>query len=351
MMKQAQNVRKEDQLNKNNLALYLSKNIDEFNQTHSLSIKQYAGGASNLTYLLEWSDRSIILRTAPIGIVIKNAHDMSREYKVLKLLYPHFNYAPKPLILCEDESVIGRKFYLMQKIDGIILRRDFNMPFSNQQANLLCQNLIDVHVALHSVDVKQTGLIELGHPQGYIKRQISGWNDRYKNAMLDDSYNASDIMQWLTCNQPDDEMFCLIHNDYKLDNVVLSPSDPTEIIAVLDWEMATIGSPLMDLGCSLAYWIEAHDSAEMQAIRMMPTNHKGMWTRDQLIDYYVQKSKLDISNFNYYYIFGLFRLAVIVQQIYQRFAQGKTSNPKFKSFGGIAKILIQQAEKFVGENK
>ena len=347
MLNQAQKVRQEDKLNTKNLAAYLAENLDGFTKNTELSIKQYAGGASNLTYLLEWHDKGIILRTAPIGVNIKSAHDMSREYNVLQKLNSHFKYAPNALHLCEDDSIIGRPFYLMQKVDGIILRRDFQQSYSKQQASQLCKNLIDVHVALHKVDIKQTGLMDLGHPQGYIARQVKGWQQRYINAMLKDSLNVEDLMHWLREKQPADSEVasCLIHNDYKLDNVVLSTQNQTKIVAVLDWEMATIGSPLMDLGCSLAYWIEASDSKQMQSIRMLPTNQKGMWSRQQIIEYYAQTSHIEIKDFNFYYVFGLFRLAVIVQQIYKRYAQGKTNNPKFQHFGEIAKILLNQANK------
>ncbi len=337
-------VRKEDALDKHKLSVYLSKHLDSFNINDQLSIQQYAGGASNLTYLLQWSSQQAILRTSPRGANIKGAHDMGREYKVLNLLDGYFAYSPKALLYCDDEQIIGRPFYLMQKIDGIIPRKTFPMSVNSQQARNMCRDLIDVHIALHEIDLDKTGLIELGKADGYIQRQVAGWNQRYKNARLDDSLPADGLMQWLEDNQPQDSQTSLIHNDYKFDNVVLSEESPHKIIAVLDWEMTTIGSPLMDLGCSLAYWIEKTDPPTMQAIRMMPTHIDGMMTRQQIVEYYGKKRNMDMTGFNYYYKFGLFRLAVIVQQIYHRYANGKTSNPAFKHFGEIAKVLIVQAE-------
>ncbi len=337
-------VRKEDNLDKHKLSVYLSKHLDNFDINEQLSIQQYSGGASNLTYLLQWKNNQAILRTSPRGANIKGAHDMGREYKVLNLLDGHFAYSPKALLYCQDENIIGRPFYLMQKIEGIIPRKSFPMPVEPKQARAMCKDLIDVHIALHELDLEKTGLIKLGKADGYIQRQITGWNQRYKNARLKDSLPADDLMQWLEDNQPADTQTSLIHNDYKFDNVVMSAEPPHKIIAVLDWEMTTIGSPLMDLGCSLAYWIEKTDPPALQAIRMMPTNIEGMMTRQQIIDYYGKQRNIDISGFNYYYKFGLFRLAAIVQQIYHRYAQGKTTNPAFKSFGEIAKVLITRAE-------
>lgn len=338
-------VRKEDVLDKHKLSVYLTKNMESFNINDDLVIKQYSGGASNLTYLLQWNNQQVILRTSPRGANIKGAHDMGREFKVLNMLEGHFAYSPKTILYCETDEIIGRPFYLMQKVEGIITRKSLPITVSPHQARSMCKNLIDVHIALHDIDLEKTGLINLGKGEGYINRQVLGWNQRYKNALIEGSLPATELMQWLEENQPMDGETSLIHNDYKFDNVVLSPQDPHKIIAVLDWEMTTIGSPLMDLGCSLAYWIEKEDSAEMQAIRMMPTNIEGMLTRQEIIDYYGSKRNIDMKPFNYFYVFGLFRLAVIVQQIYKRYAQGKTTNPAFKPFGQIAKILIKQSTK------
>lgn len=344
---QPQSVRKEDGLDTHKLSVYLANNLDNYSIKDSLKIKQYPGGASNLTYLLQWNQEQAILRTAPPGANIKGAHDMGREYNVLNAIENHFNYSPKTHSYCDDNAIIGRPFYLMQKVAGIIPRKAFPMPVSSKLAHNMCKNLIDVHIALHEIDLHKTGLINLGKPQGYIQRQVSGWNLRYKNAIIKDSLPANGIMQWLEGNQPVDTQTSLIHNDYKFDNVVLSVDEPHKIIAVLDWEMTTIGSPLMDLGCSLAYWVEKSDSPSLQAIRMMPTNIDGMMTRQQIIEYYGKQRNIDVSNFDYFYVFGLFRLAVIVQQIYKRYDQGKTTNPAFSQFGEVAKVLIRQAQSIV----
>lgn len=347
---QPQKVRSEDSLDHNILSAYLKKHLPAFSDSQPLSIQQFSGGASNLTYLLSWGNdiqQQAILRTAPRGANIKSAHDMGREYKVLKMLDGHFAYSPDALLYCDDEGIIGRPFYLMEKVEGIIARKSFPMPVSQELAHNLCKQLIDVHIALHETDLDSTGLINLGKAEGYIQRQILGWNQRYSNAIIEDSLPATELMKYLVDHMPEDKETCLIHNDYKFDNVVISPEQPHKIIAVLDWEMTTIGSPLMDLGCSLAYWIEKDDHPAMQAIRMMPTHLDGMMTRQQIVEYYAQKRGIQIDEFNYYYVFGLFRLAVIVQQIYKRYAQGKTTNPAFAPLGEVAKVLITRASRLI----
>ena len=344
-------VREEDSLDKHKLSVYLSTNIDNFSIQDKLQIQQFPGGASNLTYLIQWNENQAILRTAPRGANIKGAHDMGREFKVLKTLENNFAYSPKAILYCDDNEIIGRPFYLMEKVTGIIPRKSFPMPVNSEQAETLCKDLIDVHVALHDIDINKTGLADLGKGEGYIQRQIYGWNKRYKNALIEDSLPATELMKWLEANQPNDIETCLIHNDYKFDNVVISATKPHKIIAVLDWEMTTIGSPLMDLGCSLAYWIEKNDPPQMQAVRMMPTQIDGMMTRQQIIEYYAKKRNINIDEFQYFYVFGLFRLSVIVQQIYKRYVLGQTTNPAFKHFGEIAKILILKADKVRHEDE
>ena len=321
-LNKAERVRNEDQLDLIKLSEYLIEYLESFDFGDQLEIKQFSGGASNLTYQLSWQNQSVILRTAPRGVTVKSAHDMSREFKVLKKLEKTFKYAPKPLLLCEDPRVIGRNFYIMEKIEGYIPRKEFGFETKPEQARKISEELIDVHIALHELDIEETGLISIGDPVGYIRRQVFGWSKRYINAKTNNSLAATSLMNWLEDNIPDDNTHSLIHNDYKLDNVVLSAEDPTKIIAVLDWEMTTVGSPLMDLGCSLAYWIEKDDPPELQAIRMMPTHIEGMMTRNEIVEYYCKKRNIQIDNFNYYYVFGLFRLAGIVQQIYKRYDLG-----------------------------
>jgi aminoglycoside phosphotransferase (APT) family kinase protein len=318
--------------------------------TGPLDIRQFPGGASNLTYLVRQGEREWVLRRPPFGTKAKSAHDMGREFRVLSALHRVFPYCPRPLFLCEDEGVMGSPFYVMQRLDGLILRKELppGLTLSPAEARTLCEHLLDVQVALHGVDVARAGLADFGKPEGYVRRQVEGWSERYRKARTGDVPDAESLMQWLLAHLPAESgRAALIHNDYKFDNVVLDPADPLRIIGVLDWEMATLGDPLMDLGCSLAYWVQADDAPDFQAIRQMPTHLPGMLTRRELVARYAEKSGLPIGDFQFYAVFGLFRLAVIVQQIYYRYVQGQTTNKRFAVFGHFATALCRQAERVV----
>ncbi len=313
-----------------------------------IEIKQFPSGFSNLTYLVKTDTREMILRRPPFGKKAKTAHDMSREYRILKALNPVFPYAPLPLVYSEDESVMGSSFYLMERINGIILRKDLpkEMTLTKENARRLSENLISVLCSLHKVDFSKAGLADFGKPDGYVRRQVDGWSGRYRDARTPDAPDFEKVMQWLHDKMPGESgLVSIIHNDYKYDNAVLNPENPVEIIGILDWEMATLGDPLMDLGSSLAYWIEKDDPQEMQMMRQMPTNIDGMLTRNEQVSLYAEKTGIKIDNFDFYYCFGLFRLAVIAQQIYYRFFHGQTKDERFKSLIFAIKILEGVATK------
>lgn len=314
-----------------------------------LELKQFAGGASNVTYQLSVGEKAMILRRPPAGTKPKSGHDMQREFRVLSQLHDHYP-CPRPLAYCEDETLIGAPFYVMEKIGGLILRRDppKGMGYDAGQAKQLCLNLFDNLIRLHQLDYTAIGLGDLGHPQGYVARQIKGWNERFVKVRTDDVPSCEAIMSWLDKNQPaDSPRAALIHNDYKLDNVVLSAEDRLSIVGVLDWEMCTLGDPLMDLGCALAYWVQADDAPPLQIARMQPSNLPGMLTRTEIIRHYAEKTGLEVKNPDYYFVFGLFRLAVIAQQIYYRWKLGQTQNPKFQMFGAFVGVLAQTCDKII----
>jgi aminoglycoside phosphotransferase (APT) family kinase protein len=318
-----------------------------------VSISQFPGGHSNLTYLVKVGDTEMVLRRPPPGTKAKTAHDMGREYRVLSRLNAVFPCAPKPYAHCEDESVIGAPFYLMQRFHGVILRKDFpkGMTLTEAQRRTLCENLLDLQVQLHQVDYVAAGLSDFGKPRGYVERQVRGWNERYVKAKTDDVPGCERIMQWLQDKQPGDSgRTGIIHNDYKFDNVVLDAQDPMRIIGVLDWEMATLGDPLMDLGCSMAYWVERTDPPPLQLSRMGPTNLPGMLTRSEMVARYAEKTGARIDNFDFYYVFGLFRLAVIAQQIYYRYYHKQVSDPRFSQFGMFVTYLSQICEQIIGKS-
>lgn len=321
-----------------NISQYLSTQLQS---TGPFTFTAFTGGASNLTYSVKDEKQEWIMRTSPPGTKAKGAHDMKREYDLLSQLHPAFPLCPEVVLMCQDEAVFDRDFYLMKPINGIIIRQQLPDIYQGTDLSLLCQELVNVHSRLHQAPTGQLQRFNKG--PGYIERQISGWIHRYLRVAPEQDL-APPVISWLQKHQPADKRtYTLIHNDYKFDNVVFDPQDNTRIIGVLDWEMTTIGDPLMDLGCSLAYWFEAGDNEHLKAISMMPTYLDGMLTRDELVQAYAEHSGLQIDDYHYYYVYGLFRLAVILQQIYYRYEQGQTDNPAFKPLGQVRDLILQQA--------
>ncbi len=296
-------------------------------------VRQFPGGYSNLTYRVSFGEESFVLRRPPRGAKAQSAHDMGREFFVLQHLREHFPVCPAPLHYCEDTAIIGAPFYVMSYIEGIILRAQlpegFRIDPELQQEQI--QQLISLQALLHSIDYEALGLGAFGQAQGYRERQVKGWSKRYRTAKTDDAPDFELVMNWLAQNLPvtDESRGSLIHNDFKLDNVVFDRQNPARIIGVLDWEMATIGDPLMDLGNSLAYWVEAGDPEFMQAMRTLPSQVPGFLGRREQLAIYQKLSGCSLDAWAFYYTSGLFRLAVIAQQIYARFRQGDSSDPRF----------------------
>ncbi|SLM28402.1 conserved hypothetical protein; putative phosphotransferase [Desulfamplus magnetovallimortis] len=349
---EAVKVRSGEELDIDAVKAFLMENVDGL--SGELTVEQYPGGFSNLTYLLRMGDKEMVLRRPPVGAKIKAAHDMVREYRILSAIYPNFPYCPKPLACSDDESIIGAPFYVMEKFSGIILRRELpdGLVFSREDAKQLCCNLIDLHLEIHSIDVKSSGLDFIGKPEGYIGRQVEGWAKRYRNAKTPDAPEFEVVISWLVEKmQPDTDKPSLIHNDYKFDNVVLNPAKPVEITGVLDWEMTTYGDPLMDLGSSLAYWVEKRDPLEWQLMKSMPTDMDGAMTRKEIIAMYGEKSGRNMEKFDFYECFGLFRLAVIAQQIYKRFYEGFTKDKRFGNLIHGVRILENRALTLIEKSK
>jgi aminoglycoside phosphotransferase (APT) family kinase protein len=344
--------RKGEELDEARLTSYLTEHLPGFEGT--LLIEQFPAGFSNLTYLLRAGDRDFVLRRPPFGAKIKTAHDMSREYKILTHLYPVYKKVPRPVLFCEDESVIGAPFYLMERVTGVILRAQppAGLTLSRDVMQRLSKSLIENLAEVHSVDYKAAGLSEMGQPLGYILRQVEGWTKRYFNARTDDVPSIERLAAWLKEQMPkDSERSALIHNDYKYDNLVLATDDLTKIIAVLDWEMATIGDPLMDLGTTLGYWVDADDPAEWQAYGFGLTTLPGNLSRREMLDYYARLTAREIPDAVFYYAYGLLKIAVIVQQIYFRYRQGLTKDPRFASLLHLVKACGQLAERAIEMNR
>lgn len=332
--------RKGEELDLKKLVPWLNMNAPSL--TGIPEITQFSGGASNWTYKLSFENQELILRRAPLGAKAGGAHNMPREYNLQKQLKPFYAYVPKMIALCEDEEVLGSSFYIMEKLDGIIPRK--NMPSDRKWDKALVQNIChsfwDKLIELHKVDYEKEGLDTLGKGTGYIERQITGWNKRYSDANTWNVLSGKKIMRWLEQNMPAENKLCIVHNDFRLDNVVLDAENPAKILGVLDWELAAIGDPLMDLGNSMAYWIEAEDDFFIKALRRQPTNILGMMTRKEVINYYQKSMSIEIDDFRFYRIYGLFRLAGIVQQIYYRYSKGHTKNKAFKNFWQVSNYLI-----------
>ena len=315
-------------------------------------VRQFGGGASNLTYSLRDADHDLVLRRAPSGKKAKGAHDMGREYRIQDGLADVFPLVAEMVALCEDESVIGANFYVMQRIDGLIPRRNLpeGVTLDEEQARTLCTNALDVLIDLHRVDVSSTPLASLNKGDGYVERQVSGWSTRYRNAHTDDAGDYEAVMAWLAAHQPGDVGHCLIHNDFRFDNIVLSREDPTRPIGVLDWEMATVGDPLMDLGGTMAYWVTDDDDEFFRQFRRQPSNLPGMFSREEIVAYYCGRMGFSMTpeQWRFYEVFGLFRLGVIAQQIYYRYFHGQTSNPAYAIFGEATTYLERRCRQVIG---
>lgn len=314
-------------------------------ETGPLAVKQFPSGHSNLTYLVTLGVRELVLRRPPFGSKVKTAHDMGREFRVLSKLNNVYPLAPKVLLYCDHDSVLGAPFYIMERIHGVILRQTTptGYDFSADRAKRLSESFIDNLARLHSLDYAAIGLADLGKPQGYLERQVRGWIERYHGSKTHEFSEAERMFAWMQQHLPAASGAALIHNDYKYDNVILDPNDITRIIGVLDWEMCTTGDPLSDLGTTLAYWIEAGDPDELKALRWAPTDYPGTLTRAELAERYAQETGRDVSDIAFYLAFAYFKIAVIVQQIYYRYHQGLTKDERFASMPSVVEVLLRSS--------
>lgn len=307
-------------------------------------VMQFRSGASNLTYLLKYPDRELVLRRPPIGTKAISAHDMKREFLIQSRLKPVYDLVPKVIALCEDHSIIGSDFYVMERIQGEIFRRDVPLTLTQEDISIMATSLVSGLAQLHSVD--SSVLSELNKGSGYVARQVTGWSKRYRDALTDDVPNGEFVMKWLKDNQPLDIDSCIIHGDWRIDNLVFDLTEK-KLVGVLDWELATVGDPLMDLGSALAYWIDKDDEPNFASLRRQPSHLPGMPTRKEFVTTYLELSGRKCDDFTFYEVFGLFRLSVIIQQIWARYRAGQTSNPAFAGFGIGVNIIINRAQELI----
>ncbi|MCD2111054.1 phosphotransferase family protein [Rhodococcus rhodochrous] len=334
----ARTVREEDAFDVDAVAAWLAENAGI---TGVPDVRQFSGGASNLTYLLRYPDRDLVLRRPPAGAKPSSGHDMAREYRIQSMLAPVYPYVPTMVGLCTDHSVLGSDFYVMNRVPGTILRTNppTQLDLSETNTRTLCLRIVDLLVELHGIDPESAGLSELGRGSGYVARQVAGWTSRYAKARTDNVPDFARVTEWLAARQPQDVAQIVIHGDFRLDNIVLDENDPLKPVAVLDWELATIGDPLMDLGSSLAYWVQADDDDMLLLTKRQPSDLPGMLTRREIVEYYSERTGLPVDGWGFYEVFGLFRLAVIAQQIYYRYHHGHTTNPAFKDFWVVVGYL------------
>jgi len=336
-------VRPDEQLDEVKLAGYLRGRLPGAEKP--LTVRQFGGGAANLTYLLDYGTHEYVLRRPPLGPVAKSAHDMGREYKVLSVLHRLFPYAPQAYLYCADPEVIGASFFLMERRQGIVVRREMPPEFAGMTdaPRRMSEALVDALAELHAVDYEVIGLGDLGRPEGFIERQVEGWYGRWHKAKSEDVVDMDAVYAWLKENLPQTRDFSLVHNDYKLDNVMLAAGDPGRMVAIFDWDMCTLGDPLSDLGALLCYWTEPDDPPYLQAMAMMPTGNLGFMTRAELVERYAEKSGRSVHHINFYHALGLFRLVVIIAQIYIRFKRGQTRDQRFEAFGPMIPLMARAA--------
>jgi aminoglycoside phosphotransferase (APT) family kinase protein len=345
-------VRAGEELDRAALTDYLSKHLPE--RATRIEVEQFPHGHSNLVYLVRTNVREYVLRRPPLGPVAPKAHDMAREYRVLEAVNPHFPEAPRVFLLCEDPAVIGSTFFLMERRRGLVIRDSIppELAAIPGYPGLVSEAFIDCLVRLHSIDVSQPQLSALGKPEGFVQRQVRGWAERWTRAKIQELPAMDRIIRWLTDNLPPSVEATLVHNDYKLDNLMLRPSGDG-VGAVLDWEMTTIGDPLADLGLTMCYWTWASVAADDDPHPATPglTAQPGWYTRDQFLQRYAERTGRDLAHVRYHEILGIFKLAVILQQIYYRFARGQTQDERFRTFDRRVRGLIRMAAILIDKEK
>jgi aminoglycoside phosphotransferase (APT) family kinase protein len=331
---------------------HLAAQDSEFDPTSAIEIAQFPGGHSNLTYLVRYGDQEFVLRRPPVGPVAPTAHDMPREYNLLSVINPSFPLAPKPVLLCEDAAIIGVPFYLMERRRCFIVR--FKVPSQIGEdltlRRLVSEAMVDTLVELHAVNIQSTGIVQIGKPAGFVARQVRGWADRWQRSKTGDLAEMDQVIQWLADRIPPDSgnKATIVHNDFKLDNIMLADDDPSRVVAVLDWEMCTVGDPLVDVGLALAYWTMQRegegkrDSDQNNSLRAV-TDGPGWMTREEIVERYETKTGRDLSRIVFYETFARFKVAVVIQQIYFRYIRGQTHDERFRNFDSLVRGLVGEA--------
>ena len=312
-----------------------------------VEVSQFAGGNSNLTYRLKYANDDLVVRRPPFGTKAKTAHSMIREFRIMTELKPAYPSVPETLYYSDDESIIGSEFYVMRKVDGLLIGNKIpaEWDFTSEDTRRFCTGFWEKLIELHQVDYIAAGLGDFGKPQGYVERQVLGWNRRFEKVITPDVDPFASVRDWLAASMPSDSArHSVLHGDFRIDNVILDKHNPCNVLAVLDWEICAVGDPLMDLGNSLAYWIQDDDPVQLKSLVVQPSNVPGMLTRSEILDLYQDRTGIDTSDFTFYQVYGYWRLAVILQQIYFRYFHGQTQDARFKTFGQAVQQLGKHCE-------
>ncbi len=335
-------IRPEEAFDHDRVAAYLHAELPELVGGHTIVFDQFPGGAANLTYRAMAGDVELVLRRAPLGPVAEGAHDMEREHRVLSRLWRAFPKAPRAYAYCEDPDVMGKPFFVMERRRGWVIRASWPPEFGDDEGvrRTLAINVVRTLAELHQVDPDEVGLGDLGRPDGFVQRQIEGWARRWDAAKTRDVAAMDEARRLLQTGLPKPQAVSILHNDYKLDNTMVSGDG--EVVAVFDWDMATRGDPLVDLGTLLAYWAEpdgpTYPVFGEQAVTLAP-----YLTKDELVEQYADVAGFDVSAVRYYEGLALYRIAVIIEQIYARYVAGQTSDARFARFEPLAPLLAGAA--------
>ena len=343
-------VREDERIDEDRVAEFLRGKLPGAEKR--LSVRQFGGGAANLTYLLDYGSHEYVLRRPPLGPVAPSAHDMARESKVLLRLWQVFSRAPRAFLFSDDESIVGAPFFVMERRHGIVVRSSIPRDYKGKAdaPARMSRALIEALADLHAVDFGAVGLEDLGRPAGFISRQVEGWWRRWQAARLEELPAMNAVYDWLRSNEPPEGAASLVHNDYKLDNVMLDRADPGRIVAVFDWDMCTLGDPLSDVGALLAWWCRPEDPPHFRAMAMMPLDDRFL-AREELVAHYAEYSGRDLTAIRFYHVLSLFRVAVIIAQIYVRYVRGQTQDRRFAAFGARIPAAAQAAIEVAGVSR
>ncbi|MBF6561017.1 MAG: phosphotransferase family protein [Candidatus Binataceae bacterium] len=346
-------VRDEEQLDWPKLVAYLREHHTPGADHGPLEVKQFRGGHSNLTYLLRFGDQEWVVRRPPFGPLPPSAHDMGREHRVLSRIWAAYPPAPRAIVMCDDPSIIGAPFFVMERRSGFVVPNRSPLPSGIRQTpavfRAMSEGFIDALADLHSVDYAKLDLVGLGRPDGFVRRQITGWMDRWEKAKTIEVPLMNKLGAWFLEHMPPAQTPAILHNDFFLHNVMFAPDNSGQVVGVFDWEMSTLGDPMIDLGTSLNYWREANDPEEFieMAEGFAHTTRPGFMKRDELVERYARRSGRDVSHAAYYRAWGNWKTATVLQQIYVRFVRGQTTDPRFERMGTHPPILARAAARIV----